>query len=318
MKKIRSILLIVDPELSSSAACHRAIALATALRAELTLALINPGPKLAVRGNLDAVQIQQAEFLMRDQQSAHLQLMASQIRNRHPNIAVRAFDDRRKLSAALLMDVVVREGFDLVIKDFGNDSALRSLMLSELDRQLLNQSPVPVWLVSTTSQRPPRRFGIAVDLSADGQRRSEANDAAVETTQTLASACGGLLRVFSSTDPGARNTDRLDDEVAARRRMFAQRQVLSQLLLRHELSTQAGEIVDGASDDQFAATLAGFRPDVLVLGLPRSSETGTTALARSTEKLIEEFPGDLMTVPAIQSMPVAASRPASTRATWAM
>lgn len=316
MKKIRSILLVLDPQLSRTAASNRATALAAALQAELTLALIDPGPRLALRGTLDSVEAQQMEFLVRDQQSAYLRLMASQIRNRHA-IAVRVLDERKKLSAGLLTELVSREGFDLVVKDFGNDSALRSLMLSPLDRQLLSQLPVPVWLVSKTSLRPPLRFGVAVDLpSSPDRRRGEANDAAVEMAQTVASACAGLLRVFS---PAKRSggTDCLDDEDLLRRQSHTRREAMSQLLARHDLSAQAGEIVDAQIEGQFTATVAGFRPDVLIMGLVRTDEARRASLERNTDKLIEEFPGDLMAVPVTTSAESKPAKAAGTGAIWA-
>jgi universal stress protein E len=160
MKAFEHILCVVDTEAPEHAALTRAVAIAKAQGARLTVVGIVPRIVPASDGAVDDVDFPRWQAsLVEDRQRA---LTALTEAHRH----TLPIEHRLLVGTAFLeiIRAVLEKGHDLVIKDAEQPVFLKRLFGSN-DMHLLRKCPCPVWLVKASDRARYRRIVAAIDVS---------------------------------------------------------------------------------------------------------------------------------------------------------
>jgi universal stress protein E len=309
MNPIRRILVLLDPSLLPSPALDRAVALATAFKAELWLGLFDEGPRLGVLGVIDRKEAHQLEGLMRDQESTRLLDLMHGLRE-STQLELRTIDHRGRARADQIIQEAVARDVDLIVKDAGHDSALRRLIFLPLDWELLRSSPLPVWLTGPRATGLPRRLAVGVDPVHPEHGAGKLNDRLIETAQLIAAPGKARLRVFSAfaglpialnaLDPQAVYMTVPYEELYQRLRSD-HLEALKALLATHQLPADAGEVLMGPADECLRGMLDSYQPDVLLLGSLQRHGLDRLLLGSTAERIIGKATCDVLTVPVAAS-----------------
>ncbi|WHZ18037.1 MAG: hypothetical protein OJF55_000186 [Rhodanobacteraceae bacterium] len=183
-----TIMVIVDKALTLTPAVVRAAALARKSGDRLLLALFEFDRALAhaaSRGfDLDAYQRGRRE---------KLEALAERLRADDLTVDTHLFWEHPVMARMLL--AVLGEQPQMVIKDVHREAALKRVLFTPEDLDLLRQCPAPLMLVRSGTHGLPRRILAAVDPLDEEGRPHELNARVLKAANRLAMQCGAELDV---------------------------------------------------------------------------------------------------------------------------
>lgn len=163
MNSLQRILFVIDHHSHNESALQQAIQLAKSHSAKLcvvdvveeSLEQINTPP-----GGLSAEALLQTII---EQRQFQLQQQLDQLAAQQPI-------DAKVLCGIPYIEIirqVMKENYQMVIKTAGHKPCLKEAIFGSLDLHLLRKCPVPVWLIKSNNQQPPKNILAAVDISYD-------------------------------------------------------------------------------------------------------------------------------------------------------
>lgn len=198
MTSFRSILVDVDATAPAHPALDRAVQLARASGARLTIVDVMTVPRLA-RQHLPA---DLEESLVGRRRHA-LARMAQAITG--VPVESRLLVGR---PATVLVQEILRAGHDLVVRAHARDLAgAKARPFGAIDMELLRTCPCPVLLAGPRSASPPHIVA-AVNASVDTESEAALNEAIVELTLQMAELEGGSATLLQAWAPFAEQTIR--------------------------------------------------------------------------------------------------------------
>lgn len=301
----RRILHVLHPDLISSPAMVRTVALGKAVRAEIWLALYDVGPRLGLLAVADRDQAATLEKSMREQRSKRLAELARKVAN-DTGLTVHVIDETVPLEASRIVKAVVLHDIDLVVKDAGHIKLLRRLLTLPVDWDLLRTCPARVWLVAAGHDTLRTRVAAAVDPLDPEHGAGRLNEAIVETARALANAAEEEWRVvsvitnvlsvsapFTGVDPLVTPTF----EALRARHQDDFRAAFASLLERHGLTPSRGELLFGDPGDALIDEVAEEHTDILVVGVVRRRGLDRMLMGSTAEHLVARAPCDILAVP---------------------
>jgi universal stress protein E len=103
-------------------------------------------------------------------------------------------------TAASICHYIDESEVALVIKDMEHELMTDGMTLSNLDWQLLHESPVPVLFIKRHESSAPQRMVASVDILHYESDVRGMNRTCIETAAQLAQSCGGSLHLLSVYD----------------------------------------------------------------------------------------------------------------------
>ncbi|MBA1204091.1 universal stress protein [Pseudomonas capeferrum] len=161
-------------------------------------------------------------------------------------------------------------GCDLVVKDVQHEPALKRLLVTPLDWQLLKESPVAVHLVSEIRCPLPRQIAAAVDLASLGAGE-HLDQQVIGAAHALALQCNAemhLLHVCDAArthlaDFGAGTVTMPGFDGSVRK---AQRMAFNRLGDHHGIALEHRHFLEGPATQAIAHYVSHSRTDVIVMG----------------------------------------------------
>jgi nucleotide-binding universal stress UspA family protein len=270
---IRSVLAPLDGSPFAEQALPWAVAIASAARARLRLALVHQVPYPPPLDEASTRLYVQIELALRKSQSEYLRRIAERIRREHQVQISKAMLQGTPVPA--LGEYVRDVGVDLVVMTTHGLGGIRRAWLGSVADQLVRSLEIPVLLIrpsedAATRAETPSVAEILVAL--DGSRRAEV---VLPPAAAVAKLLGSRLRLVQAVHPVAMMTDpptsfptEVDDELSRLRREEAQ----DYLDGVAEQMTQRGVSASGA------AVLGGSAFDT-IQDAARAPGTGMVALA---------------------------------------
>ncbi|NWB87834.1 MULTISPECIES: universal stress protein [Pseudomonas] len=192
------LLLVAPSEMTHSPAFDRALALAKAMNATLTLVAFVYLDGLQQLDLLDAdrqAEIREA-YLQRYRQ--WLEQEAEAMRGEGVEVTTEVKWDQPSLSA--LSGYVRSQHPDLLIKDAHQESALKRIFFTPLDWRLLCDSRAPIHLVTAQGMPIPRKVLACVDVLRDDVATRELNDRIIDQAARFATHCKCPLHLLGVYD----------------------------------------------------------------------------------------------------------------------
>lgn len=158
MQRFKNILLVLDDEDLSSPAAQRAIQLAEANNATLTVVdVLRNTPILSTSSsvNLDRIRNVMIDERYREIEQ-YIAATSSDI-----DVKIRVLSGKDFI---VIIRYVLKNKCDLVIKAVTEESRLSSMFFGSLDLRLLRKCPCPVWLIKSEKRQKKNRILAAVQL----------------------------------------------------------------------------------------------------------------------------------------------------------
>lgn len=189
----KNILAILDPAREHNRAAHRALALAEKSGAQVTLAVFEDHQTIVESGLLGDAMTREAIDTWQGEADMWLAKRRDQLATDGVEINTQVFVGHPL--ADKVMAVVRDSGFDLVIKDSHESSALARVLFTPLDWYLLRTCPVPLMLVHPDNRDTPRRIAAAVDPFHERGKPEALDRTIIEAARALAECYGAELHV---------------------------------------------------------------------------------------------------------------------------
>ncbi|WP_330959991.1 universal stress protein [Photobacterium sp. 53610] len=194
MRRFENILYISDGIQDETQGLQQALSLADAFQGKLTIFIIYPD----LPETLESYQANWEQALI-EKTKNFVKQARTRLSTPQQSIMPAIVAQSSKIPATLIIQSVLRDDFDLVIKTAAliqPDSGLKAL-----DMELLRQCPCPVWLCRPiTHPQHQVHVAVAIDADSDSQAETDLDVALLQTARDLANDCDGSLIVISCWD----------------------------------------------------------------------------------------------------------------------
>lgn len=193
MNPLRSILVVMDENMTHGRALQRGAQLARLSGAQLQLCMIAYDPRIAVP-DVDAEVLELARRAYLEERRNWLREVALEVREERIDCEVIWAQD---FSRAFL-DKVLELQPDLVLKDRHQEPALRRLLVTPLDWRVLRYCPAPLMQMAAQGPVLPRRIAAAVDTATEVRAHAGLNHRILQAALDQAGSAGAELHAVSA------------------------------------------------------------------------------------------------------------------------
>ncbi|MGE5625548.1 MAG: universal stress protein [Bacillota bacterium] len=296
MNKRPLYMVLVPPSLERTPALFRAMALAKQSEAEITLALFEFDAGLAkarVKG-FDMTAYLEGRRRALEQFAAHL---------RREGFSVKTSVHWGYGLTAQILEEVEKLQPDLVIKDVHAEPALKRLMLTGHDHELLRHCPAPLMLVKPGNHNLPAHLVAAVDPLDEHNRPHELNSrilAAAEKYGMLTGASVDVVHVFEpvpllASAAGFGGGWVPDYSVVQEIRELHQT-TFRKLCTDYGVEMRHQHMLDGFAADTLAEFSATYHIDLLVMGTVYRTGPERAILGSVAAQLFQHLNCDVLAV----------------------
>ena len=195
MKRFKNILLVCDQQSFHPAIFKRAVSLAKANSAKVTLIDVAEGPdgdQAWLLDRLSSLTKRSIEQDMLAARSEHLQEVAARLESEGIETAQVM---RQGVVFIEIIRQVLRAGHDLVMKGVTGEGESRFAVFGSTDLHLMRKCPCPVWLMKRSPHQKFGRVLAAVDPSGQGAQRKGLDKLILDLATSLSKADGSELHV---------------------------------------------------------------------------------------------------------------------------
>jgi nucleotide-binding universal stress UspA family protein len=232
VKRFSNILLVVDERTDYSAALKRGAKLARENQARLTVCAIVDTIPSEVRIGAIRITPRQVLDVATAEKRSWLEDTVNSVATGGVSIDTKVLIGKPFIE---IIQQVLRDDHDLIIKCADADSGLREILFSSTDKHLMRKCPCPVWIIKPTERRKYLRILAAVDQDPEETAKVALNRQILEMSTSLALAeyseahivhawevfGESLLRTYNWDFSEAEFQAMLDEEASCRRRWLA-------------------------------------------------------------------------------------------------
>jgi len=303
MVQYKRLLLIADPALKRTAAFERATWLAQVTGAELHMALFSHAAAIDAVALVNADAANRAAEGLTISNQRWLDEQATLLRQKGLRVTTQAV--RTRSPREDMVAYINEFDADLVVKDVRHVPAIKRLVLTPLDWQLLRESRRNVLLVHPLSHAVPKRVAAAVDpmqLSGGG---ADLDQRVVDAARAMALQCNAELHVAHAANTLAEAgvgfvgvvpvfpTD-LIEELGRTHKANLER-----FAKTHGIPDDRTHLLSGAAQDTLPVFADKQGVDVLAIGSAQRHGFDRLMLGSTAESILDALPCDaLVVVPA--------------------
>lgn len=213
MKRFTNILLVCDEGSLHDSLIARAVWLAKANNARITLVDIvesAPGELASLFGSFSGAAAQDVEHDVIEFHRARLEEIAGPITSEGIPTSEVVLQGNPFIE---IIRKVLRDGHDLVMKGAAGEKEGRSLFFASTDLHVLRKCPCPVWIMKKGPDKRNARVLAAVDPDPADEQKTGINTMVMELATSLSEIDESELHIM--------NTWRLDEEESLRNSAFA-------------------------------------------------------------------------------------------------
>jgi len=294
MNRFRSIVFIEDPSANSQAAFARAVRLARANKAELTVVSV----QRELERNLPNLQL----AILRSQKKRLLEFTRS--------VDTKGVKVTTKSLVGIPFVEVIREiisaKHDLLIKMAEGRGGLGRLLFGSTDWQLMRTCPCPVWIMKASRQERFSRILAAVDPDPGVQANEELNRLILDLATSIARQEAGELHIVHAWSvPSEKQIRSGDIQIAAAdlERLVtetgaAHKEWLSKLLAQHDLSQLRTKthLLKGTPAKVIPAVAKKSRAQLVVMGTVARTGIPGFLIGNTAERILSKLDCSVLTV----------------------
>lgn len=183
MRRFKRILVVADPLMSAEPAIARAVQLAQANKAEITVVNV----QRELERDLPSMQ-----KVITRQQKERLDELTRKVAIKRDKITTKALTG---ISFIEIINEVVSGKHDLVIKPTEGRGGVSRWLFGSTDLHLLRKCPCPVWILKQSKRRKYSRLLAAVDPDPSIEANAELNALILDLATSLARDAGSELHI---------------------------------------------------------------------------------------------------------------------------
>ncbi len=198
MKRFKKILLVCDEQGPPQAVVERACALAKANNAALTLIDIMQrgiGDYARFLGGMTERTSWDLEQQVFEQREKRLREIAADLEKRGVSVQCLL---AQGVAFIEIIEEVLRNGHDLVMKDATGNREGRNLFFGSLDLHLLRKCPCPVWIIKQSQRKKYARILAAVDPHGADAERNGLNTLIMDLATSLSAIEKSELQIVNA------------------------------------------------------------------------------------------------------------------------
>jgi nucleotide-binding universal stress UspA family protein len=271
MKRFKNILLALNPDTETRATLSQAVRLARENRARLRVLVVIEHPPLhelplgtrTMIGLLDRDQVRE----MAEQRQR------SRLRHELAGLDLGDLEIRTQVVSSPLpfiaiIQQVLLEGHDLLIKEATAATGPRAVLFHPVDRHLLRKCPCPVWMIRPGRQTRYRRILAAVDAFSEDPVNQELNRRILELASSQSVRAGSELHVVHAYGPlGTLPLGPTGDQATYTKAVVdLHRGRLDALLTAFQVDDEQVHLEEGRAGEVIAAVARRLTIDLIVMG----------------------------------------------------
>ena len=293
MNKRPHYLVIVPPSLQRTPALFRAMALAKQSGAELELALFDfdAGLNKARNRGFDLKAYLEGRRRELEEFASH---------PRREGFSVKAGVHWGSPMTRQILAQVLALKPDLVIKDVQVEPALKRVLLTGRDYELLRLCPAPLMLVKSGDHNLPKHLLAAVDPLDENNRPHELNKRILDAAEKYGMTCGAEVEVVHAVQPvpvmasAAAFGGTVPDNMLMAELRKLHEQALRDLGKEFGVEERHLHMLDGYPPEAIATFAATYRVDLLVVGTVYRGGFERFMLGSVAEQLFERINCDVL------------------------
>lgn len=300
MSQYQRILVVADPAMRRTPAIERAARLARATGGELHLCIFDHHAAIAAVGTVSEEVMALAKTSFLREREEWLEDQASALRGDGVRVQTDVIWGTPVHEKVIAKAADIRP--DLLVKDVHREPALKRLLMTPLDWQLIRLCPSPLLLVNPQAHPLPKRVIAAVDTGSIGDDAEALNDRVVRAATGLALQCNATLHLahaFDGLATVAMADPHADGQLigeAYETLRGARREHFDAFAARHGVPDERKHFLDGPVADTLADLAQFAEADVVVIGSVFREGLERLIIGSSAERILERVQCDLLVV----------------------
>jgi universal stress protein E len=301
MERFKNILLALDPGTTELTPLVQAVKLARENAARLRVLIVIEHPPLdemplGTRTLLGLLDRDQVRDMVEQRQRLRLQ-------NQLSSLALADLDVRIGVESSAtpfltIIQSVLRQGHDLLIKEAPSVTGDRAVLLDPTDRHLLRKCPCPVWMIRPERHTAYQRILAAVDASGDGEINSELNRRILELASLQSARSAAELHVVHAYGPLSTALIRsgADTKTSTQGVVRLHRERLDALMADFAVSERHLHMEEGRAGDVIPAVARRERIDLIVMGTLGRVGIPGLLIGNTAERTLDHVDCDVLAI----------------------
>lgn len=298
MLKYRNILVYIDPTQEQQPALQRAIEIAEkeeSAKITLFLCCYDLTYEMTSLSSMEERQAMQS-LVIRDNQEWLDELAAPYVEKGH-KISCQVHWHNRPFQAAI--QVILREGYDLLIKSTHPHSKLSAILFTPTDWNLLRKCPVPLLLVKSESWPEDGNILCAVDCkSVQDEEHHDLNESILTEANDIAAMIKSNIHMVNAYPSPPMNImmelpefDPIHYEDGLKK--FHQ-EALNNYATQYQVDIANTHLHQGLPEDVISDVAEQIQAELVILGTVGRTGLGATLLGHTAEQVIDKLNCDLL------------------------
>lgn len=300
MSQYERILVIADPALRRTPAIERASRIAKATGAELHVCVFDHHAGIAAVGAVSEEVMALAKTGFLREREEWLDDLARLLKAEGLRVHTDMVWGKPVHEKVIAKAAEIRP--DLVIKDVHLEPALKRLLYTPLDWQLMRLCPLPLLLVNGDAQPLPQRVIAAVDTGVVGDDAEALNDTVVGAALQLALQCSATLHVAHAFEglTAATMVEPMGDGLLISEAYTALREMRRQrfdaFATRHGVPEERKHFLEGPASEAIPEFAGAAAADVVAVGTVYREGLERLILGSTAERILERLRCDVLVI----------------------
>ena len=301
MRRFKSILLVADGSEGEKSVLARAVRLASANSAKLTLfaALDAEGYQFNDQETRSAIEaINKANL---EDRRKELESLRQEAISEHPQLTIDVAVETGSMAVSVILAVLLNH-HDLVMKAAGEITGKWKRLFGTGDRKLMRKCPCPVWIAKPSSEAHFRRILAAVDLDPTEPDTESLARRIMELATSLATGGGGELhvvhvwRLAAETALRGRQIDTTDVDKIVQGIEASYRSELDRLLGPYPYDKRTVHLIKGQAGDVIPDLAERLEVDLVVIGTVGRAGVPGLLIGNTAEEILNAVDCSVLTL----------------------
>ena len=271
MRRFKSILFVADGREGEKSLFARAVGLANANSAKLTIFAAVDAERHQFGDQETLSVVEGIEEVRLEERRKELESLRQEAISEHPQLTVDVAVETGSMAVSVILAVLVNH-HDLVMKAAEGDVGKWKRLFGTSDQKLMRKCPCPVWIVKPSTETQFRRILAAVDLDPTEPDTESMARKIMELATSLAADEGSVLhvvhvwRLAAETALRGRQIDTTDVDEIVRGIEAAHQSELDGLLDAYPYDNRTVHLVKGRAGDVIPDLAESLDVDLVVIG----------------------------------------------------
>ena len=301
MRLCKSILFVADGSEGEKSVLARAIGLASAHSAKLTLfaTLDADGYQFNDQETRSALEAINKAHL--EERREELESLRQEAISQHPQLTIDVAVERGTMALSVILAVLVNH-HDLVMKAAEGDTGKWKRLFGTGDQKLMRKCPCPVWIAKPSSEAHFRRILAAVDLDPTEPDTEWLARRIMELATSLATEEGGELhvvhvwRLAAETALRGRQIDTTDVDKIVQGIEASYRSELDRLLGPYPYDKRTVHLIKGQAGDVIPDLAERLEVDLVVIGTVGRAGVPGLLIGNTAEEVLNAVDCSVLTL----------------------